>query len=122
MELKFEVMQKAANLNQNPKQNTIPSSGESDSNGYELQKEVILFVVRRSLLEFGIEAFEMFNRSLIEKYRCDISDCIERPNYLLDVLKYVYDSSGMKIIESINERLRDFAEDKKIHEFLEKLR
>lgn len=113
-------MQKTASLNQNKNRNLIPSD-ESLSKGYDLKKDVVLFVVRQSLLASGKEAFEMINRSLLEKYRCELLDCFEKPEYLLDVLKYVYDGSYASVVESIKRSLDKFAQDGTIKQFLEKL-
>jgi len=113
-------MQKAASLNQNKNRNFIPSD-ESLRKGYDLKKDVVLFVVRQSLLASGKEAFEMINRSLFEKYHCELLDCFEKPEYLLDVLKYVYDGSYASVVESIKRSLDKFAQDGTIKQFLEKL-
>lgn len=86
-----------------------------------LKKEVVLFIIRRCLLETGIESFELVTRSLFEKYRCELSDSFENPEYLVDVLRYVYDSSYATIVKSIRQHLCKFADDITIEKFLEKL-
>ncbi|HSB57201.1 MAG TPA: hypothetical protein VLD38_05295 [Nitrosopumilaceae archaeon] len=102
-------------------QDIFNSSIECGGNGYALKKDVVLFVIKRSILESGIEAFELFNRSLFEKYHCEISDCFEKPEYLVDVLKYVYDGSYVIVVQSIKESLDKFMEEKTIKEFVEKI-
>ena len=114
-------MQKATNLNQNDNRNISTLSGTYGNQAYQLKKDVVLFVLRKSLLETGSEAFEMVNRSLFQKYRCELSDCFEKPEYIVDVLKYVYDGSYSEIIESINRSLDKFAQEDEIKEFLEKI-
>ena len=103
-------------------QERFTSPAELDSNGYQLKKEIVLFVVKRTIPESGSPVFEMVNRSLFEKYRCEISDCFEKPEYLSDVLKYVFDSSYHTIIESITKNLDKFAQESGIKEFLDKIR
>ena len=116
-------MQKAPDLDksQHKYQENLTSSGKLDSNVYQLKKEVVLFVLKQSLLESGTKSFEMVTRSLFEKYRCDISDCFEKPEYLSDVLKYVYDGSYMTFVESIRKKLDKFSKESGIKEFLEKI-
>ena len=112
-------MQKVTNRYQ--KQDTFAPPAESGNNGFHLKKDVVLFVLRQSLLESGREAFEMVHRCLFEKYRCEFSDCFEKPEYLVDVLKYIYDGSYTAIIESIKQNLDRFSQESTIKEFLEKI-
>ena len=109
------------NLSQSKNESIPKDSDEFDDGVYSVKKGVVLFVLRRSLLETGNEAFEMVNRSLFEKYRCEISDCFEKPEYLVDVLKYVYNSSYATIVESMKQSLDRFTQDDAITLFLEKI-
>ena len=114
-------MQKVTNLNRSKNQAIFTSYDSSNNDVYHMKKTVVLFVLRRSLLESGREAFEMVNRSIYEKYRCEMSDCFEKPEYLVDVLKYVYDGSYTEIVESMKRSLDKFAKEGTIKEFLEKI-
>ena len=114
-------MQKAIGLAQNKNQTIFISTDASGDDVYHLKKSVVLFVLRQSLLESGREAFDMVIRSLYEKYRCEISDCFEKPEYLVDVLRYVYDGSYETIVESMKQSLDKFAQEGAIKEFLEKI-
>lgn len=113
-------MQKVDSLNQN-KIHENASTGARDNYGYQLQKDVVLYVLKQSILEYGTDAFDLVNRSLFEKYHCEISDCFEKPEYLVDVFRYVYDGSYTAIVESIKLALHKFAEERSIKEFLKKL-
>ena len=114
-------MQKVTSLNQSKTQAIFTLSDSSYNDVYHLKKTVVLFVLRQSLLESGREAFEMVNRSLYEKYRCEISDCFEKPEYLIDVLRYVYEGSYETVVESMKQSLDKFAQEGAIKEFLEKI-
>ena len=103
-------------------QERVTSSAKLDSYGYQLKKEIVLFVVKQTILESGSSFFEIVNRSLFEKYRCEISDCFEKPEYLSDVLRYVFDGSYHTVIESITKNLDRFAQESGIKEFLDKIR
>jgi len=114
-------MQKVINPNQSKNQDMFTSPDEFKNDVYHLRKTVVLFVLRQSILETGREAFEMVTRSLFEKYQCEISDCFEKPEYLVDVLKYVYDGSYTAVVESMKRSLDKFAQEGTIKEFLEKI-
>ena len=114
-------MQKATGQYRNKNQDSFTVSDTSDDDVYDLKKGVVLYVIRQSLLESGKETFELVNRSLFEKYHCEISDCFEKPEYLREVFKYVYDGSYKPVVESIKRSLEKFTQDITIREFLEKL-
>lgn len=114
-------MQKEFEPNQSKHKNEITSSYKLDSNGHRIKKEVVLFVLRQSILELDTSVFELVNRCLFEKYRCDISDCFEHPEYLIDVFRYVFEGSYFGIVESIKKNLDNFSQEDGIKEFLEKI-
>ena len=114
-------MQKVTSLNLNKNQDVFTAPDVSDNDVYDLKTGVVLYVIRQSLLESGREAFELVNRSLFEKYRCELSDCFEKPEYLRDVLNYVFNGSHAKVIESMKRNLDKFAHEGSIKEFLEKI-
>ena len=109
------------NLNQDKNKEIFALCTASDNDIYKLKKDVVLYVIRQSLLASGKETFELVNRSLFEKYHCEISDCFEKPEYLHVVLKYVYDDSYKAVVESIKQSLEKFTHDSTINEFLEKI-
>jgi len=116
-------MQKKSSLDQSQKkfQNNFIQSSISNGDAYELKKDIVLYVLRQSLLESGETIFEMVNRSLLEKYGCGILDSFEKPEYLSDVLKYVYGGSYQKVVESIKKNLNKFSHESGIKEFVEVL-
>jgi len=116
-------MQEKSSLVQSQKayqSNFIPSS-ISDCDAYELKKDIVLYILKQSLLESGEAIFEMVNRSLREKYCCEVLDCFEKPEYLIDVLRYVYDGSYHRVVESIKKNLIKFSHESGIREFVEVL-
>ena len=115
-------MQREVSLNPNKKKLENLSFKRSTYDGYKLKKDVVLYVVNRTILESGPEAFDMINRSLNEKYKCEISECFEKPEYLVDVLRYVFDGSYLSLIESLVKNLERFGKEDGIKEFLEALR
>jgi hypothetical protein len=98
------------------------SSAEQNCYGYKLKKDIVQFVVKQIILESGPSVFDLVNRSLYEKYRCEISDCFENPGYLVDVLRYVYDGSYHTVAKSIANNLDRFSHESGIKEFLDEIR
>lgn len=117
-------MQRGISLNSNQKKlrESNSSSKKIGCTGYKLKKDVVLCILNRTLLELGAEAYDMVNRSLYEKYRCDISECYEKPEYLVDVLRYVCDGSYHPLMESLMKNLGMFAKEDGIKEFVHVLK
>ena len=103
-------------------QKNFVSFTEQNCPGYKLKKDIVQFVVRETILESGPSIFDLVDRSLYEKYRCEISDCFENPEFLVDVLRYVYDDSYRSVVESITSYLDKFGQESGIKEFLDELR
>ena len=112
-------MKKDSNLDLRKNQDTFTLHGTCEEG--QLKKDIVIFVLKQSLLETGKKTFDMVERSLYEKYRCELSDCFENPEYISDVLKYVYDGSYAKVVESIAQKLSGFEQETGIKEFLEKI-
>ncbi|HXV39180.1 MAG TPA: hypothetical protein VD699_06395 [Nitrosopumilaceae archaeon] len=117
-------MQRGISLNSNHKKLPENSSSfkEPECVGYKLKKEIVIYVLNRTLLESGKEVYDMVNRSFHEKYRCDISESFDKPEYLVDVLKYVFDGSYLSIREILMKNLEIFSKENGIREFLQVLK
>ena len=102
-------------------QNASTSYTVFNSEAIELKKDIVLYILKQSILESGEATFELVNRCLFEKYHCEISDCFEKPKYLSDVLRYVYDDVHTKVFESIKKNLDKFSQENGIKEFVELL-
>ena len=98
------------------------SSVNLDISGYQLKKDIVTFVVKQTILKSGSSVFDLVNRSIFEKYRCDITDCFENPEYLCDVLRYVFEDSYHAVVESVVKNLERFSQESGIKEFLDKIR
>jgi hypothetical protein len=117
-------MQRGISLNSDHKKlhENISSFKKPECVGYKLKKDVVLYVLNRTLLESGTEAYDMVTRSLYEKYRCNISECFDKPEYLVDVLRYVFDGSYHTVRESLMKKLEIFAKENGIKEFVHVLK
>ena len=117
-------MEREINLNSNQKKlhQDFSSSEKRKSAGYKLKKDIVLYVLNTTLLESGTKIHDMINRSLYEKYRCNVSECFERPEYLIDVLRYVFNGSYHDVVKSLVKNLDIFAKEEGIKEFLHVLK
>ena len=105
-------MQRGVSLDKNQRKSDdrFASSKKLNSQGYQLKKGVVVYVLNKTLLGSGVEAYDMVNLSLYEKYHCYISDCFEKPEYLVDVLRFVFDGSYHTVTESLAKNLERFTE------------
>ena len=117
-------MEREISLNSNQKKlrRDFSSSEKHKSAGYKLKKDIVLYVLNMTLLESGTKIHDMINRSLYEKYHSNISECFENPEYLCDVLRFVFDDTYDTILESIVENLERFSQESGIKEFLDNIR
>ena len=99
-----------------------PSSTKLKSTGYKLEKDIVLYVLNMTLLKSGTKVHDMVNRSLYEKYHSNISECFENPEFLCDVLRFVFDDTYDTILESIVKNLERFSQESGIKEFLDNIR
>ncbi len=53
-----------------------------------------------------------------KKYKCYFHDCLEHPDYLVDVLKQVFGDGYISIVNNINKKLEEFSYQDQIKEFL----
>ena len=79
---------------------------------------LVSVAIGQSLYEISEAVHEDVGNALYKKYKCYFHDCLEHPDYLVDVLKQVFGDGYLSIIISINKRLEEFSYQKPIKEFL----
>ena len=77
--------------------------------------------IERALLEIGTPALVHVGNKLYEKYQCHFTDCLEHPEYLIDILKERYANSYAIILESIDKDLEEFTDSSPIANFIVKI-
>lgn len=87
----------------------------------EIMKALVTLAIEQTLGESTNAAFKTVTNKLLSDFDCDLSDCFEKPEYLKAVLKELYGESHNKIVNSIEQELKDFTYNKKIKTFLEVL-
>lgn len=89
-----------------------------ETNTYDARKALISFVVEQTLLDVGKLAMEEVGSRLYEKHQCYFSDCLENPQYLLEVLQEIFGSSYKSVTDKIEIKLDELKDQQSIAEFL----
>jgi len=79
---------------------------------------LISVAIGQSLSEISEAAHEDVGNALYKKYKCYFHNCLDHPEYLVDVLKQVFGDGYISIVSNINKRLEEFSYQKPINEFL----
>ena len=85
--------------------------------GYDrVRKALVWSVLEKTLLDAGI--YYKVIEELKKKYRCQLDNCYEHPEYLNTILKDLYGNSYKHVIKSINNHLEEFSYHESIARFL----
>lgn len=82
---------------------------------------LVSIAIGQSLKEISQAVHDDIGNKLYKKYRCYFHDCLEHPEYLVDILQETFGDGHMSIINNINKKLEDITYQKPIKEFLLKL-
>ena len=88
----------------------------------KVKKAVVSLALEESLL--GIGGNKLLNdvlRFLYEKYQCYLPDCYDHPEYLRGIFSELDSGTCNVFVESLNEKLEEYAYLKPIDEFLVKI-
>ena len=83
-----------------------------------VKNALVSLAIERSLFEISEAVCENIGNKLFKKYKCYFHDCLEHPDYLVDVLKQVFGDGYLSIVNSINNKLEEFSYQDQIKEFL----
>lgn len=89
-----------------------------DAGDVEIKKALLTISVRESLLEIGKPVLDEVERALYSNYKCFISDCLDNPEFLKQILQDLYGNASLNVIESIHKHLDEYDNIKPIKEFL----
>lgn len=84
-------------------------------------KVTVTLSVEAVLIKRGMEKYYHMLAKLRSRYDCEIADCYDKPQYLKNILKDVYDGDYEDIVKEIKEELGESVKDKGITDFLEVL-
>lgn len=84
----------------------------------DARRALVTLAIEDTLLKVGqITYYEVLDK-LYENYDCYVSDCYDHPEYLLQVLKELYGSGSLAIIESIKQYLSEASTQEGIAKFI----
>jgi hypothetical protein len=83
-----------------------------------MNKTLIELVVEKVLLKIGYPELELVTFRLKDDYNCEISDCLEHPEYLKTILCDLFGNCHYDIVDSIQTTLQQTSMEKPITDFL----
>jgi len=87
-------------------------------NDHEIFKSVMTASVEKALLEMGILELDLVKSKLKENYNCEISDCLEHPEYIKQILCDLFGNSHQIILDLISESFHKTNMEKPLENFL----
>ncbi len=84
----------------------------------QLEKVLVGLAIEAILIEMGDPVYEKVTNLLYQQYKCQPIDCHDHPEYLNQVLKTLFGSSGKVIVKKIEKELEEFVSRKSINNFL----
>ncbi len=86
------------------------------------QKALVSLAIEISILDLdGRTLLDKVTGILYKKHKAYLPDCFEHPEYLNEALRSLYGDGYKVVVEKINKQLEEFAYQKQISEFLEKI-
>ena len=85
-------------------------------------KAIVALAIEHTLLKISKNTLEKVQTELRQKYKSDISDCYDHPEYLSKVLKDLFGDSHHDVVRDVNRYLDEFAYQRPISEFLDKIK
>jgi hypothetical protein len=84
----------------------------------QAKKALVSFTIEQTLLNLGKPTLDKVGDTLYAKYNCYFSDCLDHPEYLVDILKEIFGNGHHIIINRIKEKLTKFEDQEPISNFL----
>ena len=88
------------------------------NNSSDVLPALVSVAIENSLSNISNKACENIGNRLYKKYNSYFYNCLEHPEYLVDILKAEFGDGYLPIIQSINKRLEEFSYKSPIKEFL----
>ena len=79
---------------------------------------LVSIAIEQSLHEISEAVRDDVGNALYKKHKCYFHNCLEHPDYLVDILQHIFGDGYISIVNSINKRLEEFSYQKPIKEFL----
>ena len=89
------------------------------SNNSKMLKSLVTASLEKALLEIGNFELDSVVYRLKENYNCEISDCLDHPEYLKQILCELFGNSHEVVIKSIQESFQKTNMEKPLVDFLD---
>ena len=87
-------------------------------NDHRVFKEVITASVEKALLEMGVPQLNLVRSRLKEDYNCEISDCLDHPEYLKLIIHDLFGNSHEHVLKSIHKSIKKTGMEQPLENFL----
>ena len=84
-------------------------------------KELIIIAIEKSLLEIGKPDLNKVKEKLMADYNRTLADCYDEPEFLNRILKDIYGTAHVTIVDSIKKNLGNMMSSQPIQNFLEQI-
>jgi len=84
-------------------------------------ESVVTISIEKALLEVGKFELDSVVYRIKENYHCEISDCLDHPEYLKQILGELFGDSHQDILKSIHESIERTSMEQPLVHFLEVL-
>ena len=88
------------------------------NNSSNILAALVSVAIERSLNDINDKVCEKIGTLLYKKYESYFYNCLDHPEYLVDILKNEFGDGYLSIIKTINNKLEEFSYQKPISEFL----
>ena len=85
----------------------------------KMLKSLVTVSVEKALLEIGNFELDSVVYRLKENYNCEISDCLDHPEYLKQILCELFGNSHEVVVKSIQESFQKTNMEKPLVDFLD---
>ncbi len=79
---------------------------------------LVSVTISQSLYEISEAVHDDVGNALYKKYNAYFDNCLEHPEYLIDILQNIFGDGYISIVNNINKRLEEFSYQKPINKFL----
>ena len=84
----------------------------------QAHRRLAISTLEKSLTGIGKPLYTVIINRLQNQYHCKLSDCIDHPEYLNEILQDLYGNARKAIVDSINKELSNATEDREVERFL----
>ncbi|HEV2193380.1 MAG TPA: hypothetical protein VGR54_07180 [Nitrosopumilaceae archaeon] len=88
------------------------------ANPIDARRALVIVAIEKTLLDTSRFTYDQVQDMLYYKYHCYFANCVDHPEYLIDILREVLGNSFVNVVKSIHNNLEEFAYQQPVSEFL----